>query len=205
HALNGSPQLPNFSDWFLAAANAVESKDKPGFEGRGLAIACCRRVVRCLPRGPLQILGELRQREPGEPRRRRLPPGNLAAPPLDWQVDSYLHAVSDFEAAVDRLVVSVLSSRVYHGCLPELARLRRAASRLRRMLAPRRHVYGALARPDFRPGGSDDDEQDPIPAFRTLEKRFERAMDAVENARDLVVGSFELFASRNAQRTNATM
>lgn len=30
-------------------------------------------------------------------------------------------------------------------------------------------------------------------------------MDAVENARDLVVGSFELFASRNAQRTNATM
>jgi Mg2+ and Co2+ transporter CorA len=38
-----------------------------------------------------------------------------------------------------------------------------------------------------------------------LEQRFERAMDAVENARDLVVGSFELFTTRSAQRTNDTM
>ncbi len=205
HALNGTPQLLNFSDWFLVAVNAVEGKDKLGFEGRGLAIACGRRFVLSLHRGPLKILDELHQREHGETRLGSLRPENFTASLLDWQVDSYLHAVSDFEEAVDRLEVSVLSSRVYHECLPELARLRRAASRLRRMLAPHRHVYGALARPDFRPGGSDDDEQDPIPAFRTLEKRFERAMDAVENARDLVVGSFELFASRNAQRTNSTM
>ena len=34
---------------------------------------------------------------------------------------------------------------------------------------------------------------------------FERAMDAVENARDLVVGSFELFATRSSERTNDTM
>ena len=30
-------------------------------------------------------------------------------------------------------------------------------------------------------------------------------MDAVENARELVVGSFELFTTRTAQRTNETM
>jgi Mg2+ and Co2+ transporter CorA len=30
-------------------------------------------------------------------------------------------------------------------------------------------------------------------------------MDAIETARDLVVGSFELFATRTAQRTNDTM
>ena len=41
--------------------------------------------------------------------------------------------------------------------------------------------------------------------FRALEQRFDRAMDAVENARDLVVGSFELFATRSAERTNDTM
>ena len=30
-------------------------------------------------------------------------------------------------------------------------------------------------------------------------------MDAVENARDLVVGTFELYSSRSAERTNDTM
>ena len=41
--------------------------------------------------------------------------------------------------------------------------------------------------------------------FRALEQRFERAMDAVEMGRELVVGSFELFTTRSAQRTNETM
>lgn len=203
--LNGTPVLHNFGDWFLVAVNAVERKERLGFEGRGLAIACGRRFVLSMHRGRLKILDELHDREHGETRLGSLRPENFTASLLDWQLDSFLHAVSDFEEAVDRLEVSVLSSRIYHECLPELARLRRAASRLRRMLAPHRHVYGALARPDFRPGPDDDRNQEPSPAFRTLEKRFERAMDAVENARDLVVGSFELFASRNAQRTNATM
>ena len=116
-------------------------------------------------------------------------------------MDTYLHAVSDFEAAVDRLEVSVLSASAPRECLQDLADLRRGASRLRRMLAPHRHVFGAMARPDFRP----DDAGIADKHFRALEQRFERAMDAVENARDLVVGSFELFATRSAERTNDTM
>jgi Mg2+ and Co2+ transporter CorA len=35
-----------------------------------------------------------------------------------------------------------------------------------------------------------------------LAGRFERAIDEVEHTRDLVVGSFELFATRTAQQTN---
>ena len=94
-----------------------------------------------------------------------------------------------------------MSSKVHRECLPELAQLRRGASRLRRMLAPHRQLFGALARPDFRP--SDDGVADK--QFRALEQRFERAMDAVENTRDLVVGSFELYATRSAERTNDTV
>jgi Mg2+ and Co2+ transporter CorA len=58
-----------------------------------------------------------------------------------------------------------------------------------------------MARPDFRP----DDTDAARKQFRALEQHFERAMDAVENARELVVGSFELFTTRTAQRTNDTM
>ena len=199
--LNGRPRLHNFGDWFLVQVIAVEHEGGLRFGGRGLAIICGRNFVLTLHRGPLEILDQLRDREHAETRIGTLSAESFTASLLDWQVDSYLHAVSDFEAAVDRLEVSVLASRIHHECLPELAQLRRGASRLRRMLAPHRHVFGALARPDFRP----DDGEQADKQFRALEQRFERAMDAVEVARELVVGSFELFTTRSAQRTNDTM
>ena len=38
--------------------------------------------------------------------------------------------------------------------------------------------------------------------YRLLERRFERAVDAVDHARELVNGSFELFTTRTAEATN---
>lgn len=200
-SLDGRAELTSFGDWFLAQAIAVEHEGGLRFKGRGLAIVCGHNRVVSLHRGPLRFLDELRGRERADTRLGTLSAESFTASLLGWLVDSYLHAVSDFEAAVDRLEVSVLTARAPRECLGDLAALRRGASRLRRMLAPHRHVFGAMARPDFRPddGGLADKH------FRALEQRFERAMDAVENARDLVVGSFELFATRSAERTNDTM
>jgi Mg2+ and Co2+ transporter CorA len=200
-SLDGKPTLQNYRDWFLVYAVAVESKRKLQFEGRGLAIACADNLVLTVHRGPLSFLDELHEREHGESRIGSLRAERFTASLLDWHVDSYLHAVSELEAEVDRLEVSMLSSRVHHDFLPELAGLRRGASRLRRLLSPHRHVFGALARPDFRP----DDDAGAEEQYRTLEQRFERAMDAVEMGRELVVGSFELFTTRSAQRTNDIM
>jgi Mg2+ and Co2+ transporter CorA len=199
--LDGHPRLVNFGDWFLVEVTAVECGQHLALGGRGLAIVCGDDFVLSLHRGPLEILDQLYEREHGETRIGTLSAESFTASLLDWQVESYLHAVSDLEEAVDRLEVSILGSKVYRECLPELARLRRGASRLRRMLAPHRHVFGALARPDFRPGDDGAAEKE----FVTLEDRFERAMDSVEMARELVIGSFELFTTRSAQRTNETM
>jgi magnesium transporter len=199
--LSGDTRLQNVGDWFLAQVVAVEHAGKLRFEGRGLAIVCGPNFVVSLHRGPLEFIEQLRDREHADTRIGSLSAESFTASLLGWVVESYLHAVSDFEAAVDRLEVTVLASKVHRECLPELAQLRRGASRLRRMLAPHRHVFGALARPDFRP----DVEGVVDKHFRALEQRFERAMDAVENTRDLVVGSFELFTTRTAQRTNDTM
>jgi len=199
--LDGRPRLHNVDDWFLVEATAVEHEGRLRFTGRTLVIVCGRNFVLTLHLGPLAFLDQLRHREHGETRLGTLSAESFTMSLLDWQIESYLHAVSDFEAAVDRLEVAVLSRETQREVLPDLARLRRGASRLRRLLAPHRSVFGAMARPDFRPdAGELVDKQ-----FRALEQRFERAMDAVENARDLVVGSFELFATRTAQRTNDTM
>lgn len=199
--LDGHPRLLNFGDWFLVEVSAVEHGDRLAFGGRGLALVCGDDFVLSLHRGPVGILDQLYAREHGETRIGTLRAESFTASLLDWQVESYLHAVSHLEESVDRIEVAILGSTGYTEYLPELAQLRRGASRLRRMLAPHRHVFGALARPDFRP----DDEGAAEKQFVALEQRFERAMDAVEVARELVVGSFELFTTRSAQRTNDTM
>jgi magnesium transporter len=196
-----SVDLQNFGDWFLAQVVAVEHEGQLRFAGRPLAIVCGENFVVTLHRGPIALIGRLRERERAETRIGSLRAEGFTASLLDWVVESYLHAVSDFEAAVDRLEVGLLASRVHREYLGDLATLRRGASRLRRMLAPHRHVFGALARPDFRP----DDNGVANKQFRDLERRFERAMDAVENTRQLVVGTFELFTTRSAERTNDTM
>jgi len=200
-SLDAKPMLQNFQDWFMVQVVAVKCTGKAQFEGRGLAIVCGNNFVVSLHRGPIEFIDELYEREHGESRIGSLRAESFTASLLDWHVDSYLHAVSSLEEEVDRLEVAILGNRIHHECLPELAHLRRGASHLRRMLSPHRHVFGALARPDFRPNEDRGDEKE----FRALEQRFERAMDAVEMGRELVVGSFELFTTRSAQRTNETM
>ncbi len=198
---NGDSRLQNFGSWFLAQAVAVEHQGELQFGGRVLAIVCGENFVVSLHRGPLEFIEQLRNREHAQSAIGSLSAESFAASLLDWVVDSYLHAVSDFEAEVDRLEVGVLSSPVQREFLPQLAQLRRGASRLRRMLASQRHLFAALARPDFRP----DEDGVADKHFRALEQRFERAMDAVENTRELVVGTFNLFTTRSAERTNDTM
>lgn len=221
-ALDGEPRVENFGDWFLIHAAAIADGDsaqpdteRPG-NGHGasarngrmrhsaqdLAIVTGHNFVLTLHREPLRFLDQLRERERADTQLGVLSAESFTASLLDWQLGTYFDAVSRFEAAVDRLEVNLLASRRQRECLPELAELRRVVSRLRRRLAPHRNLFAAMERPDFRPSA------DGVPAdkhFRLLRERFDRAMEALDNARDLVVGSFELFATRTAQRTNDTM
>jgi magnesium transporter len=198
---SGTARLQNFGNWFLAQVVAVEHFGQLRFKPRPLAIMCGRNFVISVHRGPIEFIEQLRDRERADTALGSLSAESFTASLLDWVVESYLHAVSDFEEAVDRLEVTLLGHHKQRNVLPELAVLRRSASRLRRMLSGQRSVFGALARPDFRP----DEDGVADKHFRSLEQRYQRAMDAVDNTRELVVGSFGLFTTRTAQRTNETM
>ena len=78
---------------------------------------------------------------------------------------------------------------------------RRRISSIRRRLAPHREVFAALTRPDLAGLG---DAEDTV-HFRSLADRLERAIDAVDSARELVLGSFDVHMTRTAQRTNDVM
>lgn len=198
--LGSTPLLRHYGDFLVLHAVAVEHVGELRFEGSTLAIAAGPNFVISVHHKDIPFLPAIRKREHGETKLGLLNAPSFVASLLDWQLDTYFVAVSDFERAVERLEEGVLEDHEGEN-IRELSRLRRGASRLRRMLAPHRTLFSSLARPDFRP----DDDEATSEHFRRLDEHFERAMDVVENARELVIGSFELFSNQIALRTNSAM
>ena len=168
----------------------------------GTVLTCVAGPNRVLThrRGEVPFMEELRRLGNAHAAIGGLSAESFVATLLDRQLATYFDAVSDYEDAIERLEVAILGKSAGDS-LPELQRLRRWASRMRRMLAPHRNVFGAMSRPDFRP----DEGRSADRHFVALDTRFERAMDMVENARELVIGSFELFSNKTALRTNHFM
>ena len=77
--------------------------------------------------------------------------------------------------------------------------MRRRIGLIRRTLAPHRVAFAALARPDM---ALHEELGEPWPG---LTDRLDRALDAVENLRDLLLGTFEIYMGRTAQDANDTM
>ena len=174
--------------------------DKTKLTGTVLVCVAGANHVITIHRTPIAFLDDMRHPSHGQAAIGSLSAESFVATVLDRQLAGYFDAVSDFEMAIERLEVDLMGPHGRHS-LPELQRLRRWASRLRRMLAPHRNVFGVMSRPDFRP----DEGRDADRHFVALDTRFERAMDMVEHARELVIGSFELFSSQTALRTNDGM
>jgi magnesium transporter len=122
---------------------------------------------------------------------------------LHVTVTSYHRAVDRIEDDVERLDDRSLRDRGGRRMLNDLVEIRSRIAGLRRLLARHRYVYAALdgvvlgdAKAETAPG---------IVALADVGKSFAVAMAAVEGARELVLGSFNVYATRTAQRTNDTM
>lgn len=148
--------------------------------------------------GPVQCLRSFRDQAKAETMIGLLSPQALAASLLDWHLGAFFDEVSRIEAAVDRLDERVLRETTSKHLLGRMVAMRRRVSQLRNLLVRQRDVFYGLSRPDFAlitdAGAS--------AFYAGLANRFERALDEVERARDLVTGSFELFTSRSSQQVN---
>ena len=158
-------------------------------------------VVVTAHKGGIRFLEKIQTNHDPESHVGELDADSFAVVLLDRMLTAYFDALDAFEAHLDKLEVDVLENRLHDTHVPHLRKLRRAAAEFRRMLGAHRALFDALRRPDFRP-----DREDRADArFRAVANRYERAMDAAENARALVVGSYELLETRLSQRTNDTM
>ena len=119
---------------------------------------------------------------------------------LDRMLTDYLDARDEFENVLDRVELQILR-KPHTRLLRDLQMLRQRGSRYRQALADHRDVFDALGRPDFNPALSDDARS----ACIALRKRYSHVITVIENARELVNGSFDLYSSRVAESTNETM
>ena len=134
------------------------------------------------------------QREVG-----RLTPVEFLASVLDWHVDAFFDAAERLEREVDELDDAAL--RTERNLLDRLVAMRRRIARVRRVIAAHNEVAAELSRPDFMP----ESAQHGLDALVAVGKRLARAADAVSNAREMLIGTFDVHMTRTAQRTNDTM
>jgi Mg2+ and Co2+ transporter CorA len=129
----------------------------------------------------------------------RLSPVQFLVSVLDWHVDSFFRAAEELESEVDELDDAALGSQ--HDILERLVDMRGRIAGVRRLLGPHRETYAELARPVFLPD-LDDAERASLAGVAT---RLERAVEAINNTREMLIGTFDVHMTRTAQRTNDIM
>jgi Mg2+ and Co2+ transporter CorA len=129
----------------------------------------------------------------------RLDAASFTAGLIDAVFAAYFRQIEAIEREIDALDEIAIRVHKEERFLTHVLTIRRRIARLRRALAPNREALLPLARPDF------ELRADLGPVWPGLIERLERAIDSVENARELLVGSFDLYLGRTSQRTNDVM
>ncbi|HVQ23239.1 MAG TPA: CorA family divalent cation transporter, partial [Candidatus Saccharimonadia bacterium] len=143
----------------------------------------------------LPTLASLDAEHRGDSRLGKLSAAQFMAILVDRVLGDYLACVEDIEREIDRLDDLALRAGG-NELLAPIVRLRRRIGFVRRTLAPHEIAFAALARPDFE---LHDELGQPWPG---LVDRLRQTMAATENARDLLLGTFDVLMARMGQRSN---
>jgi Mg2+ and Co2+ transporter CorA len=194
------PRLENYGAYFQLNADVLQEEDG-AYTLAELHFVIGSNLVLTLHRKPVDFLTSFDDRIKGDSELGQLDAPAFLAALLDWHVTSYFRIIESLERHVDRLDANALRPRHKTDLLIELARLRQRVGHVRRTLTPHREVYAALVRPDFHLlAGSGS-----VSHFEVLNERLERAIESVENARELLIGSFDIFTTQTTLRTNETI
>jgi magnesium transporter len=131
--------------------------------------------------------------------------GSLDAPAfvamlLEWVVTGYVRAFEQIEADLEELDADAMARPPAdaQAALGRLVRLRRTIGELRRALAPHRELVSALAHPELDALSTEESAR----RFGRLEQRVEAALATARDAKDSIIGSFDVIIARTEFRTN---
>jgi len=148
---------------------------------------------------PMDALDRLDAVTEGETRLGAMDATGLLAGLADEVMAGYFGLVEAIEREIDVLDERALRSRPNQETLSDIVALRRRIGLIRRTLSPHRVAFAALARPEME---LHEELGRPWPG---LTDRLDRALDSVENLRDLLLGTFDIHMGRAAQDANEVM
>jgi magnesium transporter len=187
----------------LVAMESAESRDKsegaePDARPSSIDIVVARNVVITSHHGTTsafdQFLGQLR----GDSELGALDAADFLTILVDSVLAGYMELVEAIVRRIDALDEVALRAGQSKMFLAEVVLLRRKVATLRRALAPHRWAFAPLARPDFELEGLGK----PWPGIMD---RLEQTVESVENTRELIIGSFDVYMASSAQRSNDVM
>jgi magnesium transporter len=205
NALDGSLKEPTLEvhGSYLHVTVAAEPNPEQPRETPWLTAVAAPNAVITYHAEPIRFLEDLDDQVQTDSAYGLLDSQRFLATLLDVTVTSYLRAVDSIEEDVERLDVTSLRARGRKDLLEDLVRVRTRIAVLRRLLARHRYTYAALS--DVVLDAPDDREDLGRAALAGVARRYAEAMLSLESARDLVLGSFNVYSTMTAQRTNDTM
>ncbi len=200
------PERADFTAWpdhihliLVALEPASDDGDATRLERRPLDLVAGRNWVVTVHDGPVRAFARFDATTEGETTLGALDAAGFLAAITDEVLADYLELVEAMEQEIDALDERALRRPRGTELLVAIVGLRRRIGYVRRTLAPHRIAFTALARPEME---LHDELGKPWPA---LTDRLERALDAVENLRDLLLGTFDIHMGRAAQDANEVM
>lgn len=195
------PNLAREQGWIRLTAVALQAPGENGFEPLvtiPLHLVAGKNVVVTIHREPLDAVDTLAEQFRDEPGLGVLDAADLVAGIVDEVLAIYLRHAEAIERRIDVLDEVAIRGQSAKTYLAEVISLRRRTAILRRSLAPHREAFGPLARPDFEIAALGR----PWPG---LVQRLEATTLAIQNIRELLIGSVELQQSGTAERVNEVM
>jgi len=189
------PQLRIFGDFYRFSLPLFE---RPG---KFLTFIAAKTWVLTIADQRESYFDEFVDSDRGETLKGRLTPTAFTAALLLRHYDAFRGLVLNIDRSIDKLDDSILRSREKRPPLHTLAELRRKVGDLRTVLSEQRAVVRGLTTPDFL-AEVDDRDRD---FLADVHRAFERAEEEVVRARETVLGSFDLYATRVAQDTNSLL
>jgi Mg2+ and Co2+ transporter CorA len=180
----------------------VEPNDRQPDATPWLDIVGGGNVVITSHRAPIQYLDDMDDRIQADTTFGLLDASTFIASLLGAAVTSYFTAVDAIEDDVDVLDAKSLRDDGRHQLLDDLVVVRRRIAHLRRVLTDHRQVFASLAGAEL---VKLTDNPDSAAAFKAVAERFDSAIGAVEDSREVLIGSFDVYMTRTAQRTNDIM
>lgn len=195
---NGRARLTRREGYVILTIEAIEIDDRK-LSRRELDLIAGPNFLVTVHDGPVEALDRFREQLGDEGRFGRLAAGSFLGILVDTVMSSWFTRIEEIEREIDTLDEIALRGPESEMFLVEVLRVRRRIALVRRTIAPHREAFAPLARPD-----TELDESIGA-ALPGISDRLERVMDAIENARELLVGSFDLHLGTAAHRSNEVM